>query len=132
MILNKPDYTFNASLPRVSDSSILSNILVNNFQSEEEFEALFEDLRQGNIPDVEFNERSKILSEALPMNFFNHVSMENGNMPINAFFTPSQRFVMKHVQKFLFEMKNNENYSRLLNYFANQMFPQDSFSKKTF
>ncbi|KAK8842094.1 Ras GTPase activating protein ira2 [Tritrichomonas musculus] len=132
MIPISTNYFHDAGLPRVSDSSSLSNTLVNNYQSEEEFEALFDDLREGRIPDVEFNERSKIFSETLPINFFNHITLENGIMGIDTFFTPSQRFVMKHIQKLLCEMKDNENYHKLLNYFACQLIPQDAFDTKLF
>ena len=126
------NYFINAELPRVSDSSSLSDILVQNFQSEDEFEAIFDDLKEGNIPDVEYNQRSAIFSETLPINFLNHVALTTGNFCYDSFFTPSQRFVMKYIHKTLNEMKDNANYDRLLNYFANQMICHNEFNTKLF
>lgn len=123
----------NAVLPEVSDSSNLSNLIVNNFETEEEFErTLFSDLKGGNIPDIEFNERSQIFSEALPINFLNHISLVNSQYSFKSFFTPSQRFVIKYIQKTLFEMKDDKNYNKLLNYFANHMIPKNEFTSNLF
>ena len=126
------NYFDDATLPDASDSSDLSNILVQNYQSEEEFESLFTDLKEGQIPDVEFNERSKIFSEVLPINFLNHLSLVHGKYSFNSFFTPSQRFVIKYIQRTLLAMKGHEHYNRLLNYFANHMIPRNEFNPTLF
>lgn len=122
----------NATLPKISDSSNLSEFLINNYHTEEEFETLFDDLKEGQIPEVEFNDRSTMFSETLPINFFNHLTLEKGRLDINTFFTPSQQFVMKYVQKTLVEMKDNEFYEKLLHYFADRMTPQHSYHSSLF
>lgn len=132
MIQSTSNNFSNALLPKISDSSSLSEFLINNYQTEEEFASLFDDLKEGQIPEVEFNERSSMFAETLPINFFNHLTLENGSLDINTFFTPSQRFVMKHVQKTLFEMKDDESYNRLLKYFADRMTPQHSINSALF
>lgn len=121
-----------AALPKISDSSNLSEFLINNYHTEEEFDSLFDDLREGQIPEVEFNERSVMFSETLPINFFNHLTLEKGKLDIKTFFTPSQQFVMKYIQKTLHEMKDNEFYDSLLRYFADRMTPQHSFHTSLF
>lgn len=130
-----PNQTVNFSdavFPRVSDSSNLSNILVNNYNSEEEFAALFDDLKEGRIPDVEFNERSKIFKDTLPINFIYHITLENGSIGNDLLFTPSQRFVMKYIQKTLYDMKDSEYYQKLLEYFADRIMPQNTPNSKLF
>ncbi|KAK8896810.1 Ras GTPase activating protein ira2 [Tritrichomonas musculus] len=126
-------YCFNnANLPMISDSSALSKFLIDNYYTEEEFSAIFADLKEGKIPEVEFNDRSMMLAEALPINFYNHLTLEKGNLGTNLFFTPSQKFVMKYVQKTLLEMKDNESYCLLLKYFADRMTSQYSINSKLF
>lgn len=132
MIPFRPINFSNAKFPQVSDSSPLSEILINNYHSEEEFAQLFKDLREGRIPEVEFNERSKIFTEVLPINFFNHIMLINGTLGDDSFFTPSQKFVMKYIQQTLYDMKDDEIYQRLLVYFADRIMPQNTSISKLF
>lgn len=132
MLPYKPILFTDARFPEVSDSSRLSNLLLDNYHSEEEFSELFSDLKEGRIPDVEFNERSKIFTEVLPINFFNEISLLNGTLGDESFFSPSQKFVMKFIQRTLYEKKDDTNYQKLLEYFADRIMPQNQLNAKLF
>lgn len=127
-IINFSDIDF----PQVSDSSNLADILVKNYQSEEEFAAIFEYIKDGQIPDDKYDEISKIFKETLPPTFLYQITLENGTLGDKTLFSPSQKFVLKYIQKTLYEMKDHESYHKLLTYFADQIIPQFSNDSKLF
>ena len=74
-----------------------------------------------NNPILDSSELNEILSKTLPLSFYNHITMENTNVNPDMFFSPSQQFIMKQIQKILVDLRGKPIFPNVLYYFAKRL-----------